>query len=246
MLLKYPCAVFIPVLLLLLARASAQFNDSTHYYFNVGSTGSINKTNSDQSFLLSQGLKFGVRKKTYSINSSSAYVYGEQNDEPTNNDFNSSVDMDFFHHQSKLFYWGLINFTSSYSLKITRQFQSGAGIAYRFSDTTNLIFTLSDGILYETGDLFIDTLHDVYNTFRNSFRVVLKWTIQNRLVLSTTSFLQNSLTESSDYIVRTNTALSFRLYKWLNLTAAFVYNRFNRTHRENLLFTYGLTIDKYF
>lgn len=234
------------VLIFLQLKVKAQFNDSTHYYINFTGVGSINKTNNDKAYLLNQALKFSVKKKAYSLNALSGYMYGQQNKQVTNNDFTASIDANFYHRDSKLFYWGLVNYTSSYSLRINSQFQGGAGIAYRFIDNKDAYFNLSDGILYEAGDLFLDTLHDMYHTFRNSFRVVFKWTIRDLLVLNGSSFIQNSLSDRNDYILKSNLGLSVKLRKWLSLTAAFAYNRFNRTSRENLLFNYGLTVEKYF
>jgi hypothetical protein len=233
-------------MLLYQLKARAQFSDSVYHYINFTATGSVNRANSDKSYLFNQALKFSIKKKAFSLNAFAGYMYGEQNKAVTNNDFSTSLDGNIYHGDSKLFYWGLVNFTSSYSLKINSQFQGGAGIAYRFADDKKFYFNLSDGILYETGDLFLDTLHDVYNTFRNSFRIVLKWTIGETLAFNGTSFVQHSLADAHDYILKSNLGLSLKLRKWLSLTCAFGYNKFSRTNRENLLFTYGLTAEKYF
>jgi len=238
------CALLFLIFLQL--KTEAQFSDSTYYYVNFSATGSINQTENNKAYLLNQALRFSVKKKAYSLNAFSAYNYGEQNRVLTNNDFTASMDGNLYHRDSKLFYWGLLNYTSSYSLKINSQFQGGVGLAYRFVDKKEAYFNLSDGILYEDGDLFLDTLHDMYHTFRNSFRVVLKWTIRDLLVVNGSGFIQNSLSDGNDYILKSNLGLSLKLRKWLSLTTAFTYNRFNRTSRENLLFNYGLTVEKYF
>jgi hypothetical protein len=236
------------MLLLMIAvlQAEAQFNDSTHYYLNFAAAGSINQTNNDHAYLLSHTLRFSIKQKTYSLNAFSSYNYGQQNRVISNNDFTSTLDGNRYIRDSKFFYWGLLNYTSSYSLRINGQFQGGAGIAYRFVDNKNAYFSLSDGLLYEASDLMVDSVRDVYNTFRNSFRIAFKWTIHDLLVLNGTSFLQNALSDGKDYIIRSNLGLSVKLRKWLSLTTAFTYNKFNRTHRENLLFNYGLQVEKYF
>jgi hypothetical protein len=233
-------------LIFLQLKDSAQFNDTTYHFVNFSSTGSINQTNNTNAYLLNQALRFSIKKKKYSLNAFSGYNYGAQNRILTNNDFTASMDGNLYHGDSKLFYWGLLNYTSSYSLKINNQFQGGAGIAYRFIDSATAYFNLSDGILYETGDLFLDTLHDVYHTFRNSFRVMFKWAILDRLLINGSGFIQNSLSDGNDYILKSNLGISFKLRKWLSLTTAFTYNKFNRTSRENLLFNYGLAVEKYF
>ncbi|WP_299291965.1 hypothetical protein [uncultured Mucilaginibacter sp.] len=51
---------------------------------------------------------------------------------------------------------------------------------------------------------------------------------------------------STGSIIRSNTNLSLKIQKWLVFTTSFNYNRQNRTHSENVLLNYGLTIEKYF
>jgi hypothetical protein len=151
-----------------------------------------------------------------------------------------------YYQRKHFFYWILANYTSSYSLKILSQMQTGAGVAYSFFDTTNAYLNISDGILDEKGDLFIDTLRDRYNTFRNSLRIVFRFTLRDIFIFEGQSFFQNSLSNISDYIIKSNLALTIRLKKWLGLTAGFNYNKFYRTARENLFFNYGLRFEKYF
>ena len=86
----------------------------------------------------------------------------------------------------------------------------------------------------------------MYQTFRNSLRLQYKFVIKEIVVLEGRHFLQNSLSLGSDYIIKSNTALSVKLRSWLAVTAALTYNKLNRTNRENLLMNYGLTVEKYF
>ena len=59
-------------------------------------------------------------------------------------------------------------------------------------------------------------------------------------------FIQNSLNYGDDYILKINLNASLRLLKWVSFTTAFSYNKITKTNRENLLFTYGLTFERYF
>lgn len=226
----------------------AQFTDTTHYYFNYTSTGSINHTNDGSSYLLNNGFKFSVKKKTVALNLNNAWVYGSQGNNLTNNDYNLGLDFDLYQkHIPHFYYWGLANYTTSFSLKINDQLQTGLGAAYSLFDRKNAYLNISDGILFESSDLFLnDTTRDVYRTFRNSLRVQFKFVINGLIVLDGSNFWQPSFSSGSDYILRSNINLSIKLQKWLSFTTAFNYNKFNRTQRENLLFTYGLTIEKYF
>jgi hypothetical protein len=225
------------------ATAFGQFNDSTFYRINVTSTGSINKTNDGRSYLLNNGLSFGVKRKDIVLNAANTFVYGNQNGTLTNKDFSSSLTFNLYKTLPKFYYWGLLNYNTAYSLKINNQFLGGLGVAYNFLDSKNSYLNLSDGILYDKSNLLTNL---DYNTFRNSFRLAFRFSFNDVVVIDGSNFLQNSLSNGNDYIIRSNTAVSFKLRKWISLTTALNYNRMNITRRENLLLTYGVTIDKFF
>ncbi len=235
------CGIFLSV------AAHAQFNDSTHYHTSYASTGSINKTNDGSSYLLNNAFKFNIKNKNTTLNFNNGWVYGRSNSNLTNNDFSSSLDFNLNGKSPHLYFWGLANYNTSFSLKINNQLLTGLGAAYNVIDKKNAMLNLSDGILYDLSDLYISTTeNDVYQTYRNSFRLNFRFVIYNLLIVDGNNFLQNSLQTKSDYIVRSNTNLSVKLRKWLAFTTSFNYNRQNRTHSENLLLNYGLTVEKYF
>ncbi|RFM30718.1 DUF481 domain-containing protein [Chitinophaga silvisoli] len=227
--------------------AFAQFSDSIHYYGKFASTGSINQTNEGNSYLLSNMFKVGVSKKKIVLNGSGSWVYGQSNGELTNNDFSSSLDFSLFRAVRQIYYWGLANYDKSFSLKINDRFQAGAGIAYNFLDRKTTYLSVSDGFIWEKGDLFIeDTIHDVYDAVRNSFRVSYKFVFKELITIDGTHFFQPNITDISDYNLKSVNSIAFNLRKWLAITASMTYNKVTRTGRENLLFTYGLTLEKYF
>ncbi|MCW3122006.1 MAG: hypothetical protein JWQ38_1498 [Flavipsychrobacter sp.] len=226
----------------------AQYSDSVHHYASAVSTGTINKTNTSQSYVLNNAIKFGIRKKIYSLNSSNSWAFGEQQRALTNNDFNSTLDFNLYKGAPKHFYyWGLLNYLTSYSLKVNSQFQGGAGIAWNIVDKKKIWINISDGILYEKSDILLnDTVQDLYSTYRNSLRLSFRFNIKEIITFSGMSFYQNSFSSGTDYIIKSNLNLGVKLNKWLALTSSFTYNRFNRTGKENTLFIYGLTLEKYF
>ncbi|MET1054569.1 MAG: DUF481 domain-containing protein [Pedobacter sp.] len=227
--------------------ALAQFSDSTHYSVNYTTTGSINKTNDGDTYLLNNAAKFGIRKKTFNLNFSNSWVYGKQDRELTNNDFSSSLDFNLYSAIPHFFYWGLATYNTSRSLKINNQLLAGAGVAYSIYDRKNVYINVSDGVLFDSSDLLLENdVPDVYQTYRNSLRVVFKFTIREFITIDNSTFFQPSLKKWEDYNFRSNSALSFKVSKWLNLTTALNYNRISRTDRENLLLTYGLSFEKYF
>jgi len=227
--------------------AKAQFNDSTFYYFKYASTGIVNRTNDANSFVLNNAVNLGINKKKVSSNISSAWVYGQQNKSLTNNDFSSYADVDLFKNMHRLYYWGLLTYETSFSLKINRRLQTGAGITYTAIKDSTATLVLSDGFLYETGDLIDAQLgKDLYQAIRNSFRIKYRWLIRDKLILEGTAFYQPSVTDITDYNIKSVTNLTLKLRRWLGITASGVYNSINRTKRDNLLITFGLTVEKYF
>ena len=225
------------------ATAFGQFNDSTFYRFSVTSTGAINKTNDGRSYLLNNGLNFGIKKKDVVLNATNTFVYGNQNSTLTNRDFSSALNFNLYKTLPNFYYWGLLNYNTSYSLKINNQFLGGLGVAYNFLDSKSSYLNVSNGILYDKSNLLTNL---DYNTFRNSFRLAFRFSFNDLVVIDGNNFLQSSLSNGNDYIIKSSTSVSIRLRKWISFTTAFNYNRMNITQRENLLLTYGLTLDKYF
>ena len=229
-------------------QALAQYNDTTHYHTAYSSTGTINRTQDGNSYLLSNALNLGIHQKQLELSLAGSYVYGRQNNVLTNQDFITTLTANLYKFTpfKHSFYWALANYNTSFSLKINNQAQAGLGIAYSIVDKKNAYISISDGVLYDQSDLMIDTLHDVYHTYRNSFRLLFHFNIKDVVVFDANGFLQNSFTRGSDYIIKSNSTLTVKLKKWLGFTTSLAYNRMNRTASENLLLTYGLTFDKYF
>jgi hypothetical protein len=227
--------------------SSGQFNDSTHHYVKYSATGIVNRTNDIRSFIVNNAFVFSVHKKKVDLTSTNAWVYGRQNRVLTNNDFSSVLNLDLLKNLQRLYYWGILNYVTSYSLKINHQFQGGAGLGYTVAKGEKFHFVVSDGILYETNDLDDPVIgHSKYQTFRNSLRIKLRCIVANTITFESTDFWQPSLSSFDDYIIQSATSLSLKIRKWLSITSSLTYNRFSRTHRENLLVTFGLTAEKYF
>jgi hypothetical protein len=225
----------------------SQFNDSVHHRFSFTSTGIFNKTKDVSSFVLNNGIGFNIDRKKFSQNTAANWIYGHQLKQLTNNDLSVYADFDYLKNLQKLYYWALVNYDESYSLKINYRFQSGVGVGYTIVKEPELSLVLSDGFVYETSDLTDPVLgKDIYQTVRNSFRVKYHWTIKNILILDGSNFIQPSLLSLKDYILKSNNTLSVKLNTWLAINASVGYNRISRTNRENLLITYGLAVDKYF
>lgn len=235
-------------LLMTATRMFAQFNDTINYFVHYGSTGVINKTNEGKAYVLNNNLRFNVSKKSITVNTYGNWTFGKQRAQLTNNDYFSSMDFNLYKTMRHFYYWGMGTYEKSFSLAINHRLQTGAGIGYNVIDKKNAVIILSDGILYERSDLY-DTEEygkNIYETFRNSFRLKFRMIIKDVVVLDGSDFLQHSLRDRSDYIVKSSTNLSVKLVKWLSLTASVNYNKINRTQRENLFVNYGLSLEKYF
>ncbi|MFT4018649.1 MAG: DUF481 domain-containing protein [Agriterribacter sp.] len=225
----------------------AQFNDSVHYYSRYATTGIVNRTNQSKSFVLNNAFAFSVNKKTISLNSAASWIYGVQDKRLTNNDFSTGLNVDLYKNTRKLYYWGLVNLTSSYSLNINQQFQGGAGAGYNFVNKPKIEVVMSDGLLYERSSLKIDAVTDEhYQTIRNSLRLRHRWVINNIITWDGMHFWQPSLLKFDDYIIRSTSNISIKLRKWLSFTSSLTYNKVSRTNRENLLLSFGITAETYF
>lgn len=225
----------------------SQYSDSVQYHIKYTTGGSLNRTNDGDAYLLNNGLGFNTRKKSVEFNSTTAWIYGQQNKVATNNDFSSYLDFNLYKTLPHFYYWGLAGYETSLSLKINKRFQAGLGAAYSLLDKPNTQLNFSDGIIYETSDLYMDdTIRDVYQTMRNSFRLRYHFVIKDLITLDGIHFLQNSLSSGDDYIIKSVSTLGIRLKKWLSLTSSLNFNKVNRTKRETLFMNYGLTFEQYF
>ncbi|GAB3935570.1 hypothetical protein GCM10028827_37410 [Mucilaginibacter myungsuensis] len=223
--------------------ARAQFNDSTYHRFLLGVSGSINKANASTAYLLNNSLGFSVKKKDFVLNSSNTWIYGRQNDQLTNNDYSSTLNFNLYKTLPHFYYWGLTNYNTSVSLKINNQLLAGVGIAYSILDRPNAYFNISNGVLYDRSNLLANLN---YNTWRNSLRVQFHFAIKELVTLDGGNFLQSAYNNGDDYIIRSNTTLGIKLRKWISLTSSLTYNKMNITGSDNLIFTYGVSLDKYF
>jgi len=226
----------------------AQYNDSVNYYAGLVSNGTINNTATSKAYVLTNILKFGIRKKKFAFNTNNSWLYGEQQGRLTNNDFNSQADFSMYSKvDSRFYYWGLGNYATNFSLKINNQYQVGAGAACNLINKKSAYINVSNGILYEYSNLKVnDSTNDIYNTYRNSFRLSVRFTFKDFVTLNAVGFHQQSFNNANDYILKSTAGMNIRIVKWLSFSTALTYNRINRTGRENLLFNYGLAVDKYF
>lgn len=229
-----------------MVSTQAQWNDSTHYYVQLSSTNSINTASGKSAYLFNNGFRFSIQKERIRLNLNNNWLYGQQDGTKTNNDYSATFDANFYRPDKRFFFWGLANYNTSFSLNIKNQLLSGAGVAYSLIDSDAAYLNLSDGFLFDMSSIFIDDQLVRYQTVRNSFRLVYKFAIGSLIVVQGSNFYQPSLANVSDYNIKLNNDIAFLLNRWLSLKAALTYNRINRTSSENLLFTYGLSFERYF
>lgn len=227
--------------------AQAQFTDSTTHYIRLSATGNVNRSNSAAAYLLANEARFSIRNRRTTLNTATAWLYGEQGGNLTNNDFSATADFNLYRDSSNLYYWALGNYISSYSLKIRNQTQGGLGAAYNFVNTATAWLNLSEGLLYEASHLNTgNAALNQYHTFRNSVRLSYRFTVNKTVTVNGANFFQPALGNGSDYSLRVNNGLGIKLTRWMSFTASVSYNQFRRTGTENLLFTYGLVAEKFF
>jgi hypothetical protein len=232
---------------------SSHHTDTAHLHYSYAGTGSLDNTNSLRSFLVNQLLKLSLVKQSSAINFTNNWVYGKQNSQLTNNDYTSSLDIGIYKTLKHFYYWGMATYTTSVALLIHRQEQVGFGPGYNIIDKKKAALLVSDGVLYEQGDLY-DSIYggsngnryqrDIYHTFRNSFHLLIHWVIRDRYSLDGSGFLQNAYSNWNDYNLRITGGGSIRMEHWLALTAAVTYNQFTRTRSRNTFLTFGAVIQR--
>lgn len=238
--------VFLYIFLIGVLPAQGQLSDSVHNRIQLVSTNSINKTEGRSAHLFNNILRYSVHHQDIQLNFNNNWLYGKQNGKLTNNDFSSSLDFNLYKSFPRFYYWGLLNYNTSFSLQIRNQVLSGLGVAYNFYDTDSTYLNISNGFLYDASSLIINENRTNYQTLRNSLRLSYRFVIKRLLVLSGTNFWQPSLRDGNDFSIRLNNSIGFQLNEWLSINSSLIYNRVNLTRRENLLFTYGLNFDYYF
>ncbi|HXD77789.1 MAG TPA: DUF481 domain-containing protein [Puia sp.] len=232
---------------------STHHADTAHLHYNYSGTGTLNNTNSLRSLVLNNRLKLGLVEQSASFNFTNDWIYGKQNAVVTNNDFTSSLDGELYKTLKHFYYWAMANYTTSVSLLIHRQEQAGLGPGYNVIDKKKTALLVSDGVVYETGDLY-DSVYggsngnryqrDIYHTFRNSFHLLFHWVILDRYTVEGSGFWQNAFTNWADYNLRIYSSVSMKLHKGLAFTVAVAYDRFTRTQSTNTLFSFGLTYQR--
>lgn len=224
----------------------AQYSDSVHHRIMLASTGNLNRTVDGQSYLLNNSLLFGIRKKQIEFNYNSSWVYGAQPEKLTNNDFNTTLDFNLY-QTPRFYYWGLGTYTSSYSLNIDNRVQGGLGVAYEFFDSENIRLNISEGALFEYGEVQVpDSSMRYYHIIRNSLRLKFRYQYQEWFKTEATGFWQPSFEDFDDYLLNGSLTASWRVYKWFNITAGVKYDKVTLTNRENLLLTYGVVLENFF
>lgn len=224
-------------------ETKAQFTDTTSYHVVLSAAGSINKTDNGSAYLLNNGLNIGMKKQSVVLNSSNTWLYGKQNNNLTNNDFSSSLNFNLYKTFPNFYYWGLLNYNTSLSLKLKNQLLAGLGIAYNIIDTSNAYINISNGVLFDKSNLIAS---ENYTTYRNSLRLQYRFELAKIVVFSGNNFLQNSFDRDGDYIIRTTNSIGVKLRQWITFNTSLSYNRLNVTKSENLNLTYGLTFDRFF
>ncbi len=227
--------------------AHAQFNDSVHYQARIAANGNFSKTADGFTMLYNNGVKFNTRFERFHFNSAGSWIYGRNPQKVTNNDWNAVADFNVFARNRAFYYWGLFNFTSSYSLNVNRQFQSGAGLAYTIFHNKPFNIGLSNGLIHEFSNVYTSDNETIeYITLRNSFRLRINYAPNKRIKFSSVLLHQPSLDIKNDYIINGNATLEIKINKWVNLTTGFTYNKVSRTNKENMIFTYGVVAERFF
>ena len=116
------------------AGDSVHYSDTTKYHWSWAATGNINNTNTVSSYLISNAASVSAARKKSTLNLSTSWVYGAQATNLTNNDFTSTLDFSMYKTLRHFYYWGLLTYNTSLSLRVNNLLQSGGGFGYNLVD----------------------------------------------------------------------------------------------------------------
>lgn len=228
--------------------AYSQRPDTAVYHLKAVLTGVINKTNTTNSYLFNNNVRFSILKGPHVFNSSNSWIYGRQLTGLTNDDYYVGLDYNYYDTSSVLSAWSYAGYDKNYSLKLNDRFQGGVGLGYDVFKSTFISMNVSNGVIFEYNNYYqtADIQQNINRVYRNSLRIKYTLIIRKRVIINGTNFWQQSFENREDYILKLNSTLNFKLSKWLSMTVAVAYNKINLTGGENFLLNYGFTFDKLF
>lgn len=226
----------------------SQRTDTAVFHLKATLTGIINKTNTANSYLSNNNVRFSILKGPSIFNSVYSWIYGKQLTGITNNDYYAGLDYNYYDSARVLSAWSYVGYDKSYSLKLNGRFQGGVGLGADLLESQYISLNISEGIIFEYNDYYqtADIQQNINQVYRNSLRIKSTIIIKKKIILNTTNFWQQSFSDKEDYILKSNSTLNLKLKKWLSLTVAVAYNKINLTGGETFLLNYGLTFDKIF
>ena len=221
--------------------------DTTKFHITYSSTGSYNKTQSSNSFLFNNVLDLLEKNKSIAFNLSGTYLYGRQNSITSNRDISTILNFDYFKSPpiKNSYYWCLLEYSSSLSLKVNTEKQFGFGFAFILINNPTARLTFSDGVIYDQNNVLLNNLNINHDVIRNSFRIRYHFLINNIFNLAGLTYYQTSL-EKNDFIIKSTQTAGVKLNNWLSVGSSLTFNKYAFIQRENLLLTYGLIVDKSF
>jgi hypothetical protein len=209
--------------------------------------GNFTRSNDLRGYLFNNVAKASRDGRNLFWQATGGWIYSAQSGVRVNDDFTGVLESDVLKKKQRLYYWGFVAFDRSYSLKIDRRLQVAAGLGYTVAGGERGSLVITDGLLYERGEMTDSELGYLnYDVWRNSLRIKYRWTPSAMLAVEGSAFLQPALFSWDDMIIKSTTTVFMKINKWLSLTASCTYNRLTLTGRENLIITYGVTMDHLF
>lgn len=217
--------------------------NTTYHTFQINTGGNYSQSSAKKvSMMFNNKLGYSVSKDKLVLNANASWVYETQNKTLSKNDFNFTLDFNYYFNEFKRFYgWGLNNYETAYSLKINHKYQAGVGLAYELIDDDVWFLRLSNGLLWETSNIIDAGEQLLYETWRNSFRLQFRAHYYEKIQFKYTGFWQPSIIDFDDQLLKMNAQLLIKIWKELDFKLEGQYNMVTRTKQENMLFTYGFS-----
>lgn len=212
------------------------------YHLELSAGGNYSTTTpSKESIMFHHQVGLGLEKKKLELNTKATWIYELQNRSLTKNDFNFTLDFNYYLQENKKFYtWGLNNYQSAYSLKIRSQYQAGVGLAYELINTNHFFLRISDGVLWEASNIIKMEELINYATWRNSLRIQFKYGYKDLIHFNYIGYWQPSLMDFQDQQIKMTASLNIKIWKQLDFKIEGQYNLVTATHQSSTLLVYGV------
>jgi hypothetical protein len=210
-------------------------NDSVFVDYKVGINGAKDISNNSNITIYGGNcyLEFYNRSKYLFLDIDYNNVSSKNNSNyvKLNDDLNVIINYTHFKHK-RVFVWYISRYDNIYSLDIKRRYQIGSGLGIYLIKKTNIIIDISDGLIYQ---------FNMFSNYVNSLRFKIEFKT-DLLTFKNIIYYQDSFNEDKDFIILSNSSITYKVYKNLGLELKLINNFRNIENKRNIFYTIGINL----